>query len=122
MRSWFITAAILGGLAVVMGAIGAHGLRDMPSPQHGAFTVAATFQMYHALALGLTALAMRKSPVWAPRAAWAFLAGIILFSGSLYLWAFTGQHVLGFITPVGGLTLIIAWGLLALAGWTLEEQ
>ena len=122
MRGWFVMAAILGGAAVVLGAIGAHALKDMAPPAHGAFNTAATFQMYHALALGLTALAMRASPIWAARAAWAFLAGIILFSGSLYLWSLTAIHGLGFITPVGGLALIIGWGLLALAGWKLEER
>lgn len=120
MRSWFVTAAILGGLAVIAGAIGAHAPRDLPSPARGAINTAAAFQMYHALALGLTALVMRNSAIWAPRAAWAFLVGIILFSGSLYLWAVTGQHVLGFITPIGGLALIIGWGLLAVAGAKLE--
>ena len=122
MRGWFVMAAILGGLAVIAGAIGAHALRDLSPPAHGAFNTAATFHMYHALALGLTALVLRNSPVWAARAAWAFLAGIILFSGSLYLWAFTGQHVLGFITPIGGVALIIGWGLLAVAGTKLEVQ
>ena len=122
MRGWFVIAAILGGLAVIAGAIGAHAPRDLPSPARGAINTAAAFHMYHALALGLTALMMPRSPVWARRAAWTFLAGIILFSGSLYLWAFTGQHVLGFITPIGGLALIIGWGLLALAGWKLEER
>jgi uncharacterized membrane protein YgdD (TMEM256/DUF423 family) len=122
MRNWFVTAAILGGLAVIAGAVGAHAPRDLPTATRGAINTAAAFQMYHALALGLTALAMRASPVWAPRAAWAFLAGIILFSGSLYLWAFTGQHVLGFITPIGGLMLMIGWGLLAVAGAKLETK
>lgn len=122
MRGWFVTAAILGGLAVIAGAIGAHAPQDLPQRARGAINTAAAFQMYHALALGLTALAMRASPVWAARAAWAFLAGIILFSGSLYLWAFTGQHVLGFITPIGGLALIIGWALLAVAGAKLEER
>ena len=122
MRGWFVTSAILGGAAVVLGAIGAHALKVLAPPAHGAFNTAATFHMYHALAMGLAALMVPRSPVWAPRAAWALLAGIILFSGSLYLWAFTGQDVLGFITPIGGLTLIIGWGLLALAGWKFEER
>jgi uncharacterized membrane protein YgdD (TMEM256/DUF423 family) len=122
MRGWFVTAAILGGLAVIAGAIGAHALKDLAPTAQGAFNTAAAFQMYHALALGLAALVMRQSSVWATRAAWTFLAGIILFSGSLYLWAFTGQHFLGFITPLGGMAFIIGWGLLAVAGWKLEAK
>ena len=122
MRGWFVIAAILGGAAVVLGAIGAHALKNLAPLSHEAFNTASAFHMYHALAMGLAALMMPYSPVWAPRAAMAFLAGIILFSGSLYLWSLTGIHGLGFITPVGGLALIIGWGLLALAGWKLEER
>ncbi|HVW75777.1 MAG TPA: DUF423 domain-containing protein [Rhizomicrobium sp.] len=120
MRGWFVTAAIMGLLAVVLGAIGQHALQDMEPHALGGFKTGAVFHMYHALAMGLAALAIRVSPVWAARAAWAFLAGIILFSGSLYLWAFTGLHVLGFTTPLGGLMLMIGWGLLAVAGWKAE--
>jgi uncharacterized membrane protein YgdD (TMEM256/DUF423 family) len=122
MRGWFVTAAILGGLAVVLGAVGAHALKDLPPMAREAFNTASAFQMYHALAIGLTALIMRRSPVWASRAAFAFLAGIILFSGSLYLWSLTGAHVLVFMPPLGGLSLIIGWGLLAVAGAKLEAS
>jgi uncharacterized membrane protein YgdD (TMEM256/DUF423 family) len=122
MRGWFVTAAILGGAAVAMGAIGAHALKDLPPVSREAFNTASAFQMYHALAIGLAALMMRHSPAWASRAAMAFLAGIILFSGSLYLWALGGQHVLVFMPPLGGLSFIIGWGLLAVAGWQQEER
>lgn len=122
MRGWFVTAAILGGLAVVLGAIGAHALKDLPPVSRDAFNTASAFQMYHALAMGLAALLMRTSRVWARCAAIAFLAGIILFSGSLYLWVLGGQHVLVFMPPLGGLSFIIGWGLLAVAGWKQEDR
>ena len=122
MRIWLVIASILGGLGVILGAIGTHTLRDMGPLQHQAFDTATAFQMYHALAIGLAALVMRHSRAWAGRAAIAFLAGIIFFSGSLYLWALTGQHVLVFMPPLGGLCFIAGWGMLALAGWTLEER
>jgi uncharacterized membrane protein YgdD (TMEM256/DUF423 family) len=122
MRPWLVIGALCGGLAVIASALGDHALRDLEPHALGAFKTAARFQMYHALALGLTALVMRWSPVWAVRAAWAFLAGIVLFCGSLYMWAFTHQHVLGFITPLGGLAFMLGWGLLAMAGWKLEEK
>lgn len=122
MRIWLVIGAICGLLAVIMGAIGAHALQDMEPRALGGFKTAAQFHMYHALAIMLAALVTRFSPVWATRAAWTFLAGIILFSGSLYLWAFTGLHVLGFTTPLGGLAFMIGWGLLAVAGWKSEAE
>ena len=122
MRIWLMTASILGALAVVMGAIGAHALKDLPPVSREAFNTAAAFQMYHALAMGLAALVMPRSRAWAVRAAWCFLAGIILFSGSLYVWALNGQHVLVFMPPLGGLSFIIGWAMLAIAAWKLEER
>lgn len=123
MRNWLIIAAILGGLGVILGAVAEHALAQTLAPRAlAAFHTGATYQMYHALALGLVALVIRHSPIWAPRAATAFLVGTGLFSGSLYLWALTGLHVFVFITPLGGLALIIGWALLAVAAWKLEER
>ena len=76
--------------------------------------------MVHALAMGLAALAMRGEAVSRARlAAILFLAGIVLFSGSLYLFALTGQPSLGFVTPFGGLAFILGWLALALAALRL---
>jgi uncharacterized membrane protein YgdD (TMEM256/DUF423 family) len=107
-RTWIGIAAINGGLAVIAGAFAAHGLKaHLSADALSVFETGARYHMYHALAMALAAL------IPAPRAAIAFLAGIILFSGSLYLLALTGVTLLGAITPLGGLCFIAGWGLLA---------
>ena len=109
-RTWAGIAAINGGLAVMAGAFAAHGLKaHLTADALSVFETGARYQMYHALAMALAAI------VPARRAAMAFLAGIVLFSGSLYVLALTGMTLLGAITPIGGLCLIAGWGLLA---WT----
>ncbi len=109
--------AALAGLSVVAGAFGAHGLRDVLSPDMLAnFETAARYQMYHALALVLLGAIADRLPARAVSwIGWLFIAGIILFSGSLYLMAFTGLRVLGAITPLGGVAFIAGWALLAVA-------
>ena len=107
-RNWLGIAAINGALAVMAGAFAAHGLKAQLSPDAlSVFETGARYHMYHALAMALAAL------VPAPKAAWAFLAGIALFSSSLYALALTGVTLLGAITPLGGLCFIAGWGLLA---------
>lgn len=107
--------AVLGGLAVAAGAFGAHGLRDsLPPADLETFEVAVRYQMFHALALVLCA----ALPVGTPRvvaAARCFLAGVVVFSGSLYALVLTGPRWLGAVTPVGGTLLIVGWVLLATA-------
>ena len=120
MRPWLCTAAILGALAVICGAFAAHGLAARLSPEaREIFETGARYHMYHALAMGLAALAIRGEAVSRARlAAILFLAGIVLFSGSLYLLALTGQTGLGLVTPFGGLAFILGW--LALASAALR--
>ncbi len=106
-------AAAAGLLAVVLGAFGAHGLKDLLA-QNGtaAFWDKAVFYHFiHALMLFL--LAERK--VLPALAWWNFLAGIVIFSGSLYLLAVTNLRWLGAVTPVGGICFIIGWGRLLLS-------
>jgi uncharacterized membrane protein YgdD (TMEM256/DUF423 family) len=81
------------------------------------FETGARYHMYHALAIGLAALAVRSGAASTPAsvAAGFFLAGIILFSGSLYLLALTGVRSLGFVTPFGGLAFLVGWIALAWA-------
>jgi uncharacterized membrane protein YgdD (TMEM256/DUF423 family) len=101
-------AAINGALAVIAGAFAAHGLKARLSPDAlSIFETGARYHMYHALAMALAALIPER------RAAIAFLAGICLFSGSLYLLALSGMSFLGAVTPFGGLCFIAGWGLLA---------
>ncbi len=123
MNRWLLIAAVMGGLAVVMGAFAAHGLQAILSERMLAtFATGAQYQMYHALALGLAAFAMRgRAARMANAAAFLFLIGIVLFSGSLYLLAFTGITRLGMITPLGGLSFIAGWIALALAALKLDR-
>ena len=109
------TAALL---AVALGAFGAHGLKARVTPElMAAYKTGVEYHFYHAfgmLFVGLAALHLPESRRLR-MAGWAMLAGIVLFSGSLYLLALTGQGWLGAITPLGGLAYIAAWALFALA-------
>jgi uncharacterized membrane protein YgdD (TMEM256/DUF423 family) len=122
MRVWLFLAALFGGTAVALGAFAAHGLSNRLSPQAlTTFETGARYQMYHALAIGLAALTMRAAGgPYASLAAIAFLVGIVLFSGSLYLQALTGSKALVLITPLGGLAFLIGWGCLAAAALRLS--
>jgi uncharacterized membrane protein YgdD (TMEM256/DUF423 family) len=124
MKRWFFLAAMMGGLAVAMGAFAAHGLaRTLDTRMLAVFETGARYQMYHALAMGLAALAARGGAAkFAGIAAGLFLAGIVLFSGSLYLLALSGWAALGMITPLGGLCLIAGWIALAVAGLKLQDN
>jgi uncharacterized membrane protein YgdD (TMEM256/DUF423 family) len=118
MNTWLLIAAINGALAVAFGAFGAHGLQGrIDAHAIEVFETGARYHMYHALAIGLAALAARSSAASTPAsvAAGFFLAGIVLFSGSLYLLALTGVRSLGFVTPFGGLAFLVGWIALAWA-------
>ena len=117
MRTFFFLGALFGGLAVVLGAFGAHALRNALGPGDlSTFEIGVRYQMYHALALLAVAWAMTH---WEAGtlvvAGWAFVVGIVVFSGSLYTLVLTGQRWLGAVTPVGGVAFIVGWALLA---WT----
>jgi uncharacterized membrane protein YgdD (TMEM256/DUF423 family) len=115
----FALLLVLGSLAallgVAFGAFGAHALRARLSPEAlGWWKTAVDYQMYHALAViatGLALLHLRES-VLLPWAGGAFLAGIVLFSGSLYVLALTDERWLGMVTPIGGLAFLAGWALL----------
>jgi uncharacterized membrane protein YgdD (TMEM256/DUF423 family) len=116
MKAWLAIAAINGFLAVAAGAFAAHGLRArLDAHAFETFETGARYHMYHALAMGLAALSMRD--VRAQIAAWFFLAGIVLFSGSLYALALTGESMFGFVTPFGGICFLIGWAALVWAAW-----
>ena len=116
-RTVLLIAALAGFVAVALGAFGAHGLRGRLSPEVlTAFETGVRYQMYHALALFATALLMtRLSGRLIQAAAWLFMTGIVLFSGSLYTLALTGSSVFGAITPIGGLAFLAGWACLAIA-------
>ena len=121
MKAWLVIAAINGGLAVVAGAFAQHGLRGLDAHALDVFETGARYHMYHALAMGLAALAARNEAAasTANVASAFFLAGIILFSGSLYLLALTGARTLGLVTPFGGLAFLVGWATLAWAATKL---
>lgn len=112
-------AAILGGTSVAAGAFGAHALGDKLSDRSlQIFETAARYQMYHALAILLVVSLARSQPQpLLIASAFAFLAGIALFCGSLYALSLGGVKWLGAIAPIGGLALMIGWGCLAIAAW-----
>ena len=103
-------AAVMGLLAVALGAFGAHALKDLLA-QNGTAAIWEKAGFYHFIhAVMLFVLAERKP---FPAAAWwGFLTGIILFSGSLYLLAVTSVHWLGWVTPFGGVSFLFGWALL----------
>src|SRR6059036_425870 len=116
-RTFLLVGAVLGFLGVALGAFGAHALRSRLSPEMLAvFETGVRYQMYHAFALLVTALALARFDGWLLRTAgWLFTAGIVLFSGSLYALALTGVTVMGAITPLGGLAFLAGWACFIIA-------
>lgn len=114
-RLFFITGSISAFLAVALGAFAAHGLKSkLPPEMLEIFEVAVRYQMYHALAQIAVAWALGRWPGGAVTAAgWLFLAGTVIFSGSLYLLSVTGLRWLGAIAPIGGLAFLLGWLLLS---------
>ena len=107
-------AALLAGLAVALGAFGAHAMKDhYDAHALQTFETAVRYQMYHALAIGLCAV-LGMHGRHTGKAATCFLVGIVLFCGSLYGIVFLDTHRLGAITPFGGLSFLAGWLLLAL--------
>lgn len=118
-RTFIALGAALAGLAVAAGAFGAHGLRSRLTPDLlEVFETAARYQMYHALGLLAVGWAAARWPESsAPLAGWLFVAGIVVFSGSLYVLALSGVRWLGAVTPLGGLCFIAGWAVLAWTAW-----
>jgi uncharacterized membrane protein YgdD (TMEM256/DUF423 family) len=116
-RLYFATGAIFAAIAVAAGAFGAHGLKARISPDMLAvFEVGARYHMYHALALMACAWAATRWPGGLVAAAFfLFVAGTLVFSGSLYALALTGARWLGALTPLGGVAFLAGWLCLALA-------
>lgn len=125
-RTFFVIGSIFAGLAVAFGAFGAHSLKEiLPAERLPTWEKAVRYQMYHAIALTLTAWAATQ---WWDRintfkaAGWFFILGIILFSGSLYYFVLKGDLTLkginlGLLTPIGGIFFIFGWLALVIAVW-----
>ena len=108
--NWIVVAAILGSLAVAFGAFGAHGLRTSATPEQlSSWSPASQYQLLHSIALLALALFSATScrPITLPASLWT--AGMICFSGSIYLLVLSPQSWLGLVTPLGGLLLIAGW-------------
>lgn len=117
-RLFLTLGSISAALAVVLGAFGAHALRARLSPEMLAvYHTGSQYHFYHALGLILVGVIALHLPAlgFLRAAGWLMLAGTVLFSGSLYLLAVTGDRWLGAVTPLGGLAFIAAWILLAMA-------
>ncbi|MDR3506452.1 MAG: DUF423 domain-containing protein [Caulobacteraceae bacterium] len=119
-RLAFGWAGLLGLSAVAAGAFGAHAVSD--PVVKGWLQTGGQYGMVHALAaVAALWLKDRGAPLAGP-AAWAFLVGASLFSGSLYVLALTGQRLLGAVTPIGGVLMLAAWAMLAWSGFTLPRE
>lgn len=116
---FFVAGAVSGFAAVALGAFAAHALRARVTPDMlTVFETGARYHMYHALALLAVAwVGTRGGGASATAAGWLFIAGTVIFSGSLYLMGLTGHRWLGAITPIGGACLLAGWVALAIAGW-----
>jgi uncharacterized membrane protein YgdD (TMEM256/DUF423 family) len=117
-RFFFAAGGVAALLAVALGAFGAHALRSRVAPEMLAvWHTGVEYHLFHALgllALGFAAAQLPESPL-IKYSGWLMLAGIVLFSGSLYLLALTGERWLGAITPIGGLAFLAAWALFVAA-------
>lgn len=124
-RIFYILGSVSGGLAVALGAFGAHGLRArLAADLLATFETGVRYQMYHALALLAVGWAVTRwtRSAFPTYAGWLFVAGTVLFSFSLYLLALGalgahGVRWLGAITPLGGVAFVAGWMCLALAAW-----
>ena len=122
--NWSAIGAFVLALAVMVGAFGAHALRDrLDDYAKGVFQTAVAYHFYHALGLLIVSFFPRIGALSESRAGWVcllLLAGILLFSGSLYALAVSGVRALGAVTPIGGVCFIAGW--LLLAYWLTQKS
>jgi uncharacterized membrane protein YgdD (TMEM256/DUF423 family) len=120
-RLFFALGSLLAFLAVGLGAFGAHSLQGTFAPgMADVYETGVRYHFYHALGLLAVAFAVTRWPgATTTLAGWLFVAGIVLFSGSLYLLSVTGMRILGAVTPLGGLAFLAGWLLLV---WTVVRS
>jgi len=121
LRTFLMLAAFFGFTGVAVGAFAAHGLKNRLTPEYLAiFHTGVLYQLIHTLAIfGVAILATQIQGRLVSYAGIAFVLGILLFSGSLYLLTLTGVSKLGIITPIGGLCFLIGWFILGWLAWRL---
>jgi len=114
-RRILICGALAAFIGVAGGAFGAHGLRPrLSEDMMRVFDTGVRYHVIHALAMLGAGLSLALAPVrWFSYAAWAFLFGMVLFSGSLYVMSLSGSRALGMVTPLGGVCFLAGWGMLA---------
>ena len=123
-----LAAGVLGTLGVALGAFGAHGLQALLAERGTAqsWETAARYQLLHTMALlGVAAWLRAGGGAGTVRILWAarcWCAGIALFSGSLYLYAVGGPHFLVFLTPIGGVALMVGWLMVVAAALTAKDE
>ncbi len=123
-RRFLIFAAVFGALGVGLGAFGSHGLRTIleTNGRESTFNTAVQYHLIHAVALLGAAWAAAQYPgKWTTRAGCLFVAGIVLFSGSLYVLALFNAGCMGAVAPFGGAALIGGWLCLGIAAWKPDE-
>ena len=109
-RTCTALGAFLAGLGVMLGAFGAHTIRDtIPADRMAVYQTGSHYHLLHAIALFALGLGFEKVGKGSRIAAWLFTAGIVVFAGSLYALALTGIRVFGAITPIGGVCFISGW-------------
>jgi uncharacterized membrane protein YgdD (TMEM256/DUF423 family) len=121
-KDFLTTATILAALAVALGAFGAHGLKQLVTPDKiEVFKTGVQYQFYHAIAIALTVIISQyMDDKWLRHSAWLFLMGIVFFSGSLYILTYfaaaniEGVKWVGAITPLGGVCFLLGWGFLTM--------
>ncbi|HSQ50522.1 MAG TPA: DUF423 domain-containing protein [Nitrospiraceae bacterium] len=118
-QRFLMLGAILAGSGVAAGAFGAHALKEiLDAPMLQVFETATRYVMYHAFGLCIVSLAMDRYPEQGlGKSGWFFIAGILLFSGSLYVVSLAGIRWMGAVTPAGGLAFMIGWLLLGWGVW-----
>lgn len=123
-KNWLMLSALLMGLAVALGAFGAHGLEKiLTEKQLATWQTAVFYHFMHGLALMGLSLAALVKPAFAFRGIKAgLLIGLILFSGSLYAWVLSGWLPLVFVTPIGGTLWLAVWAWFAYQAWCLKQE
>ena len=124
-RFFIFIAAVMAGLSVAGGAFASHALKESLSQRAlEIFETGSKYQMYHSLALLMVGLFLSRKDEITPTllnvAGWAFIIGIVLFSGSLYALSLSGITRLGAITPLGGVAFLVGWCCMAIAAWRSE--
>ncbi|GAB7389375.1 DUF423 domain-containing protein [Bacillaceae bacterium] len=121
MKVFIILGSLNAFLSIALGAFGAHGLKSVLPPERLAvYETGVEYHMLHSLALILVAVLSDKlgnGKSLAKASGWLIFAGILLFSGSLYVLTFTGAGMWGIVTPFGGVAFLLGWLSLALAAW-----